>query len=101
MAYGINAAAVAALTGEIDDYAVVITAPQQSIAERKARTAQLRSRFNAVEARFVALDWLIIQFGATPAGRDLTAAYQASRVIRDLGHGHATPPTPSPAPPNP
>lgn len=97
--YGITAAAVTALTDEIDDYAAVITAPQQSIAVRKALTAQLRDRYNAVEAHFEALDGLIPQFNTTEAGRQLIAAYQASRVIRDLGTGPAPTPTPPPIPP--
>jgi len=99
--YGITAAAVTTLTAEIDDYAAVITAPQQSIAARKAVTAQLRDRYNAVEARFEALDCLIPQFTTTEAGRQLIAAYQTSRVIRDLGGGPAPTPTPTPMPPSP
>jgi len=72
----------------------VITAPQQAIAERKARTQQLRQRFNVVESQFQVLDRLIEFFRATPQGRDMIAAWQASRVIRDLGH---RPSSPSPA----
>ena len=97
--YGVTQTAVDALTAEIDDYAAVITAPQQSIAARKAVTAQVRDRYNAVEARFEALDCLIPQFNGTEAGRQLIAAYQTSRVIRDLGAGPA--PTPTPVPPGP
>ena len=77
----------------------MITAPQQAIAERKARTAQLRQRFNAVESQFQVLDRLIELFRATPEGRDMTAAWQASRVTRDLGHGPSSqPPEESPTP---
>jgi hypothetical protein len=94
--YGVTAAAVTSLTKEIDDFAAVITAPQQSIAERKGLTSQLRDRFNAVEAQFAVVDHLILQFGTTAAGRALIAAYQASRTISDLGHGPATKPTPTP-----
>ncbi len=73
------------------DYDTVITAPQQAIAERKTRTLQLRERFNAVESQF--LDRLIELFRATPRGRDMIAAWQASRVIRDLGHGPSSQPS--------
>jgi len=56
-------------------------------------------RFNAVEEKFIALDDLILQFAnGAVAGRALVAAYQAARVVRDLGSGPGpTPPTP-PAP---
>lgn len=84
--YGITTEEVARLTKEIDDYDARIAAPQQRIAERKARTSQLRDRFNAVEDRFELLDKFILHFRRTDAGRNLASAYQASRVIRDLGH---------------
>ena len=58
----------------------------------------MRERFNAVEALFVTLDDVILQFGKTEAGRDLIAAHQAARIIRDLGAGPGQPPTPPPAP---
>jgi hypothetical protein len=97
--YGITAAAVQALGKEIDDYAKVIAAPQSAIGGRKSLTLQMRARFNAVEAGFATLDDLILQFNKTAAGRALIAAYQASRVVRDLGHGPGPqPPAPSPAP---
>ncbi len=101
--YGVSAAVTTALTTAIDNYADIMTAPQQGIAERKGLTSQLRDRFNAVEALFAGLDHLILQFHTTPAGPSLIAAYQNSRIIRDLGHGAAaaeptpTPPSPPPA----
>ena len=91
-AYGITTEALEKLKKETADYDTVITAPQQAIAERKARTGQLRQRFNAVESQFQVLDRLIELFRATPEGRDMIAAWQASRVIRDLGHGASSQP---------
>lgn len=100
--YGIDAAAVQALTKEIDDYASVITSPQQTIGGRAVLTRQARPRFNALEKKFGELDDLILQFGKTAAGRAMIAAYQMARVIRDVGHGpQAVPPPPTPAPPPP
>jgi len=97
VAYGITAAAVQELTDESDDYAAVLTAPQQSIAGRKSLTEQLRPRFKEVEAKFVSLDCLILQFNTTEAGRALIAAYQAARVVRDAGaRPSPQPPTPNP-----
>jgi hypothetical protein len=97
--YGIDAAAVEALTKEIDDYASVITAPQQTIGGRAALTRQARPRFNAVEKKFGELDDLILLFGKTAPGRALIAAYRAARIVRDAGHGpQAAPPPPAAAP---
>ena len=83
---------------EVEEYAAIIAAPQALIANRKALTGHMRDRFNAVEDIFAMLDDIVLQFNATPAGRALIAAYQASRVVRDLGEGPGpktpTPPTP-------
>lgn len=99
--YGLTPAKVLALSKEIDDIKAFINAPQASIADRKALTLQLRARFNVVEEKFASLDDLILNFKGTAAGRALVGAYQAARIVRDLGTGHTqTPPTPTPpAPP--
>jgi hypothetical protein len=94
--YGLTAAKVTALGKEIEDYAKYINAPQASIADRKALTAQLRKQFNAVEQKFASLDDLILNFNGTPAGHALVAAYQAARIVRDLG-GSPAKPEPVPA----
>ncbi len=49
--------------------------------------ARVSAKFDAVEAEFASMDNLILQFGQSPEGRDLIAAYQAARVVRDLGGG--------------
>ena len=104
--YGISSARVKALAREVDAYAELIAAPQSSIAERKGLTGQMRAKFNAVEAKFVSLDNLVLQFGRTPEGQELIAAYQAARIVRDLGgsgaakakpQASAAAPTPPPA----
>lgn len=89
--YGISQEGVQSFVKEVDDYAAVITAPQQSIADRAARTRQLRQRFNAVEKQFEELDRLLLHFGSTPEGRALIAAYQGSRIIHDRGRGPSGP----------
>ena len=71
-----------------------VGAPQQAIAGRKATTAQMRDRFNAVEAVFASLDGLVEQF----SDKTFVAGYHAARTVRDLGHGPAAATTP-PAPP--
>jgi cellobiose-specific phosphotransferase system component IIB len=94
---GITAVSVAACKKEADDYEAVLTAPQQSIATRKALTAQLRERFNAVEKVFTSLDGLVEQF----SDKTFVAGYHAARTVRDLGHGPVTEPTPAPPAPPP
>jgi hypothetical protein len=96
-AYGLTVAKVAALASEIADFAEFINAPQSSIADRKALTMQLRVKFNAVEEKFAALDDLILNFNTTAPAHALVAAYQAARVVRDIG-GSPSAPTPTPAP---
>lgn len=96
--YGITADGVAAVNKEVEEYAAVVSAPQAGISERKSLTEQMRERFNAVEALFVTLDDMILQFGKSEAGRDLIASHQAARIIRDLGAGPGQAPTPPPAP---
>ena len=98
--YGITAASVGSVDKEVEEYGKVVSAPQASIADRKSLTGQMRTKFNAVEAKFVALDDLILQFNATAAGRALIAAYQVARIVRDLGVGPKPQPQP-PAPPPP
>jgi len=97
--YGVNAAAVTALSGEIADYEAVISTPDQAIAGRKSLTEQFRPRFNEVEAKFVELDRLIVKFNGTEAGRALIAAYFAARITRDRGAGPGTGTTPVPTVP--
>jgi hypothetical protein len=94
---GITGAGIAACQAEVDDFAAVISAPQQAIAGRKALTGLLRDRFNAVEAVFARMDALAEQFTDTV----FVAGYRAARVVRDLGHGPgSSPPPPAPPPPS-
>lgn len=92
---GITAPGVAACQKEADDFATVISAPQQAIAGKKALTGLLRDRFNEVEAIFGRMDGLVEQF----PDKVFVAAYHAARVVRDLGHGPGTTPPAPPTPP--
>ncbi|MCA9206435.1 MAG: hypothetical protein KDA59_25455 [Planctomycetales bacterium] len=94
--YGVDAAEVALLKKEADDYEAVITAPQQSQASRAAMTRQIVDRANGIERQFEELDRLILQYRRHPNGPDFIAAYQSARVIRDLGVRHRAPSTDSP-----
>lgn len=98
--YGLTSEAVNALKKEAADYEAVLNSPQAAISQRKSLTMQMRNRFNAVEAKFAELDDMVLRFNTTAAGQAMIAAYQAARVVRDLGHGpgEEDPPTP-PTPP--
>ncbi len=89
------------LSREIDGYADVISAAQQSIANSAGLRKTLRGRLNEVEACFDVLDRLIHHFAQTSKGRYLISAYQASRVIIDRGHRFNSPkPNSQPTPTN-
>ena len=83
--YGISAETLGSYEKAVEEYHRLVTASDQSIAGRKALTAELPRRFNEVADQFEVLDQLILQFGVTAEGRDLVSAYQAARVIRDRG----------------
>ena len=96
--YGITAAAVADLTKERADYAEIVNAPGVAQAVRKALTRGFRPAFALVERKFGELDALILQFGNTPAGRSMIAAWKDARLRKGA---NGTGPTPAPAPPAP
>lgn len=96
---GVTLTAAATCTKEADDFHLIISAPQQAIAGKKALTGLLRDRFNTVEEIFVSMDGLVEQF----TDKVFVAGYHAARTVRDLGHGPGAPvpPPPSPQPPAP
>jgi hypothetical protein len=97
-AYDITPAAVKELGDQMLSFNELVTAPQQALGDRKSLTAQLRLRFNAVEAMFVQLDRLILRFNGTTEGLALIAAYQATRIVRNYGVRHEQEqPAPAPA----
>ena len=88
--WGVTQTGLETLSTEIEEYAQIIAGPQQAIAQRKALTTELVEKFREVSQQFDVLDKLILHFGlASSTGRDLVSAYQASRIIRDLGSRRA------------
>ena len=102
-AYGIIAAATTALNTKIAAYENVIGAPTSARSTRKAKTADLRPRFRAVDVILEGMDDTIIQFArnadGTPnaAGGLFVDGYFNARRIG--GSSPAAPPTPPPTPP--
>lgn len=93
--YGITPAAVQSVTKERTDYDGIVNAPGVTIAVRKALTTGFRPAFKLTEKKYAEVDKLLRQFGKTVAGRNMVAAWNAARVIKDAGHaggGTAAPP---------
>jgi len=98
--YGITAAKATALNTLIAAYEAVIGAPTAARSIRKAKTADLRPRFRAVDTKLEGMDDLIPQLGGTPEKDLFVDGYFNARRIG--GQSSGTPPTPPPpTPPNP
>lgn len=99
---GITAAAITALTGAIDAYALVVNAPRTRIASRTALNRELATRVAACMDHIENVDDLVIQLTG-PGAADFIAGWQQNRIIVDAGHGpgEEEPPPPAPAPPTP
>ncbi len=106
--YGIIAAATTALNTKITAYEAVLGAPASARSTRKAKTADLRPRFRAVDALLEGMDDLIIQFTGTPEKDLFVDGYFNSRRIGGSNSGGGeeegggtTPPPENPPVPNP
>lgn len=87
------------LAKERKDYDDIVNAPGVAQALRKALTKGFRPAFALVEKKFAELDALIIQFGTSPAGKAMIAAWEDARVQKG-NNGPATPVAPV-TPPSP
>jgi hypothetical protein len=93
--YGLNSKDLADLTFAIAEYESDLATPAAAIAARKAQTAKLRQKYQAVSSILLSMDKLVARFANTPAGRDFASTWKAARIIRDRSQPAATPP-PSP-----
>ncbi len=107
-AYGITAAKVTDFNALVDAYEAVIGAPVAARASRKARTAELRPRFAAVDGLLADMDDLILQLRGSEAGDLFVAGYFNTRRLGDRSDGSSnpggvgtTPPPENPPAPNP
>ena len=110
--YGIIAAATTALNTKIAAYELVLGAPTSARSARKAKTADLRPRFRAVDAILEGMDDLIIQITGTEEKDLFVDGYFNARRIggsssgggEEEGGGESggtTPPPENPPAPNP
>lgn len=99
---GKKAGVIPVLVARVDElwnrFGTAVGAPAGARAKRKALTDQLPNDVRAIEAKFAALDDLVIQFGGTPAGGAFVDAWFNARKVVDLGRRAAKPaPVPVPA----
>ncbi len=97
---GITAAAITALTGGIDAYALLVNAPRTRIASRTTLNRELTTRVAACMDQIRNVDDLVLQLTG-PGAAAFIAGWQQNRIIVDAGSGPGEPPTPPPAPPTP
>ncbi len=98
--YGLDAADATDLAKETADFERLIADPAAAISRRKSLTAALRPKFAEVADLLAQMDRLVLRFRRTEAGAAFAAAWEAARIIRDLGTSGPADPTP-PAPPAP
>ena len=63
---------------------------------RRALTLALRPKFQEVGVLLKKMDRLVLRFRRTEPGTAFAAAWQASRIIRDLGGSAPAEPEPAP-----
>lgn len=85
--YGITAAAATTLNTKITAYENVLGAPASARSLRKAKTADLRPRFRAVDVLLEGMDDLVIQFTGTPEKDLFVDGYFNARRIGGSSSG--------------
>jgi hypothetical protein len=97
--YGLDASDATALAKETADYEAIIADPSVAISRRKSLTRALRPQFREVAELLAKMDRLVLRFRRDEPGTRFAAAWQAARMIRDLGA--SAPAAPAPATPAP
>ena len=83
--YGLTATDAALLAKETADFELLTADPAAAISRRKALTAALRPSFREVAELLEKMDRLVLRFRRTELGTAFANAWQASRIVRDLG----------------
>jgi hypothetical protein len=95
--YGLSPADATLLAKETADFEAIVANPAAAISGRKALTSSLRPKFREVTALLAKMDRLVLRFRKSEPGTRFADAWQATRIVRDLGEAAA----PQPAPPTP
>jgi hypothetical protein len=85
--YGITTARVAELKKEADDYAALITAPDDAISARAVSHQKNRSHFARFSDVLDEIDDLILPLRRTVAGAEFVDQYEDARSVNDRGRG--------------
>jgi hypothetical protein len=78
---GVTAEMVSETEREANEFEAALGTPRAAISSRRALTAAMRDRFNAVEAIFARMDSLVEQF----PDEDFIEGYFAARSVVDAG----------------
>ena len=94
--YGVTAARIAAVDLLWTNFSTAIGSPAGARSRRKALTDKLPGDFRTVEAKFAALDDLVVQFGDSATGAEFVSAWFNARKVASLGRRAAKPAPPAP-----
>lgn len=83
--YGLTAADATQLAKETKDFADITADPSAAISRRRALSLALRPRFQEASKLLQKMDRLVLRFRRSAAGAVFVAAWEASRIVRDLG----------------
>lgn len=95
--YGLEPADATLLAKELADFETIVANPAAAISGRKALTAALRPKFREVSEHLAKMDRLVLRFRKSETGTHFAAAWQAARIVRDLGQAAPAEPA-APAP---
>jgi hypothetical protein len=83
--YGLTAEDATLLAKETTDFETIVANPAAAISGRKALTTALRPKFREVGNLLGKMDRLVLRFRKSESGARFAAAWQATRIIRNLG----------------
>jgi hypothetical protein len=92
--YGLDPADATLLAKETADFEALVAAPAAAISGRKALTKILRPKFREVSALLAKMDRLVLRFRSDEPGTRFADAWQATRIVRDLGGSAPAEPAP-------
>ena len=92
--HDLTAADATQLAGEIADFEKITADPSAAISRRRSLTVTLRPKFREVGQLLKKMDRLVLRFRRTEPGTAFANAWQASRIVRDLGGSAPAEPQP-------
>lgn len=93
--YDLTPADATLLAKELADFEQITADPSAAISRRRALTLALRPKFRDIGALLKKMDRLVLRFRRTEPGTAFASAWQASRIVRDLGGSATAEPEPA------